>query len=162
MTGLPPLSVAVDGYRTRLVFDGRYASPVEGTATVTINFSPDLLDRPIEISDGSGGVLTSYTYNADGTAGTRTDPTGTATFGYDFPGRPASVSETSLTPRWSWRSSVPRRFARRGDAGHLRRGHGFQRLLVFEGPNSCDLGTALTRRRGVEIGAGDARPSSSA
>jgi hypothetical protein len=95
-----------DGFRTRLVFDGRYASPVEGTATVTINFSPDLLDRPIEISDGSGGVLTSYTYNADGTAGTRTDPTGTATFGYDFAGRPASVSETSLTsltPRWSYR-----------------------------------------------------------
>jgi len=95
-----------DGYRTRLVFDGRYASPVEGTTTLTINFSPDLLDRPIEISDGSGGVLTSYTYNADGTAGTRTDPTGTATFGYDFAGRPASVSETSLTsltPRWSYR-----------------------------------------------------------
>jgi RHS repeat-associated protein len=83
-----------DGYPTSVAFDGTGSSPSESTDTLT--YTPDSLDRTTAIKRG-GTALTSYVYNPDDTASSRTD---TSTFvtnlGYDWAGRPTSVSSSSI------------------------------------------------------------------
>ncbi len=83
-----------DGYPTQVAFDGTGSSPSEGTDTLT--YTPDTLDRTTAIKRGAT-VLTSYVYNPDDTASSRTD---TSTFvtslAYDWAGRPTSVASASI------------------------------------------------------------------
>jgi RHS repeat-associated protein len=83
-----------DGYPTSVAFDGTGSSPSEGTDTLT--YTPDTLDRTTAIKRGAT-VLTSYVYNPDDTASSRTD---TSTFvtslAYDWAGRPTSVASASI------------------------------------------------------------------